>query len=163
MTAWRLLGCWIGALLAAAAFLALAARDPDLPKPDLAGVDVVVIGTSLVHRAIPASGTSGELLPDRGPHARIGLPSSSREEILEVLDHASREQPSTILLEANPLIFALSGHAANLDCPALACMLRRTIALERRRYSAGLRSLLGVQSAEQLRMEMATSEPSSRH
>ena len=163
MTHWRLLACWLGALAIAGIALALVSREPELPKPSLEDRDVVVIGTSLVHRAIPAQGGPEELLPGYGPHLRIGLAASSRAEILELLDHAVAEDVRLVLLEVNPLVFAFSSHSANLDCPTLACISRNFAALERRRYSAGMRHMLGLPTSEQIRMDRAIAEPMPYH
>ncbi len=92
---------------------------------------------------------------------RIGLAASSRDELLALLDQAGEDGVPTVLLEANSLLFALQGQDANLHCSNLSCTIRRFIALERQRYSAGLRHLLAMPSAEAQRMDMALSEPTA--
>lgn len=157
-----MLACWIAAFAIALAGLVLLARPAQLPRPGFDAVEVAVIGTSLVHRAIPATGKPGELLPGRGAHFRIGLAAPSREEILLLVEQASEAGVGTVLIEANPLIFTLSGHTANLHCNSLSCRVRYRVAQERRKLAAGARALLGMPSADEIRLINALGEPVER-
>lgn len=162
MNSLRLASCWIAAIAITVGALALLARPAQLPRPDFGDAKVAVIGTSLVHRAVPASGLEGELLPGKGPHIRIGLAASTRTEMLTLVEQASADGVDTILLEANPLIFSLPDQSANLHCASLSCAARYQAAHWRRAFSAGVRALLGLPDADAARLENGLSEPTEQ-
>jgi hypothetical protein len=103
---------WVAALAIVAA--AVMAVDRHGTRAALAQADIVVLGSSLLHHALPPTEAAASLLGDARRHQRIGVSGISEEELLQLTGLALQGRASLLLLEANALL--RDADAADTSC-----------------------------------------------
>ena len=118
MTLRAMIAAWLAALalVVATVWLIVAAAPPRTNV--FAGYQVAVIGSSLMHHAVPGEGE------DLGPgqrHLRYGISMISEAQALDLVDMALDARVRTVLIEANPLVRDFANTRAPRECdPGLA-------------------------------------------
>ena len=72
---------------------------------DLSGTEIVVIGSSFTHRALPMDPVHGGLLGDGRSHRLLVSPGQTEAQSLYLLQLAIASGAETVLLEANDFLF----------------------------------------------------------
>jgi hypothetical protein len=103
---------WVAAFAIVAA--AVLAVDRHGTRAALAQAEIVVLGSSLLHHALPPTEAVASLLGDGRRHQRIGVSGVSEEELLQLAGLALQGRASLLLLEVNPLL--RDSDAADTSC-----------------------------------------------
>jgi hypothetical protein len=106
--------------------------------------DIVVIGTSIMAYAVPATGTgTTSLLGDERPHIRIAWRRMTESQMLGQLEEAIDQRRALVLVEVNPFLFDFADRAYQRPCDGVAHMVRTHISDTQRRVPAAYRELAG--------------------
>ncbi len=152
MTAGALGRSWALASILVAATLIFLARTERWIDREALGRPVVVIGSSLLLHAVPASlPEKGGLLGDGRGHTRVAIQQISEEQTLSLLSQAMEAGAGTIFVEANSLAFDFAHRRppwilqASMGLAQRAYDLRRPI-----RWLLGREASLGREEAQSL-------------
>jgi hypothetical protein len=104
---------WAAAIALACLVCSALSITPARPLPELAGAQVVFIGSSLIVAAIPLADSTEGILGDRRRHARLAINGISEVQSTEILRTASHSPVREIFVDVYPYIrtFHVRGEA----------------------------------------------------
>jgi hypothetical protein len=106
--------------------------------------DIIVLGSSLMAYAVPASGGgAGSLLGDGRTHIRIATAGLAEPALLARIEQAIARQPAIIFVEANPLLADFANQTNQRPCDGWSYPARTYVAAQQKRVIDAFRRLRG--------------------
>lgn len=125
MTARAVMLAWLTAALIIAGAIAFLIVGSSRQQPAFHGVEVAVIGSSLMRHAVPKrEGGEGGLLGNGWRHWRIGLSSITENDLISLLSRALDEHVKIVFVDANPLLFDFAKSPGKGHCDRAGAELR---------------------------------------
>lgn len=107
--------------------------------------DIVVIGSSLIAYAVPATGQGAtSLLGDQRSHRRIATRRLTENDLLAAFEQAISQHTALVFIEVNPLLVDFADQLRQRPCDALPSLIKNYVVTERRRVPEAFAQLAGL-------------------
>ena len=147
MSSFTLVRAWLIGPIALAAVALLAHFRAPAPANHFHGATAIAIGSSLSAHGLAEQGSAAtSFAPGGSPSWRIGIAQASADQILTLIEAASRERARLVVIEVNPLIAGLA-YDAHARCNQPAARTRTWLKAVQLGFVDMLRRLFGARTA----------------
>jgi hypothetical protein len=107
--------------------------------------DIVVIGSSLMAHAVPATGQGAtSLLGDQRSHRRIATRRLTENDLLGYFEQAISQHTALVFIEVNPLLVDFADQLRQRPCDGLRPLVKSYVVATRRRVPESFAQLAGL-------------------
>jgi hypothetical protein len=107
--------------------------------------DIVVIGSSMMAYAVPATGQGAtSLLGDQRSHRRIAANRMTESDLIANLAQAISQHTALVFIEVNPLLVDFADQLRQRPCDGLRPLIKNYLVAERRRVPEAVAQLAGL-------------------